>query len=451
MTPTDEPLVMATVRSSGAMDSLKRVMGLPSATALVVGTIVGSTVFLQASDLTSLVPDRLWVIAAWAVAGVLTLVGALVCAELSSAFPRTGGVYVFFREIYGRPFGFVWGWAMFWTMHSGILAAVAMVFARYSGFFVPLGDTGSRLVAVGVIAALSLINYFGVSPGSGVQTGVTAVKLFAVGIIMMLGFVFAPGHAMPVDPTLPPVTPANFLLAVGSGLFAFGGWHVVTYTAGETVHPSRTIPRALQLGVVIATLCYIGLNVVYLMVLPVRAVMTSTRVAADTFEVLIGPGAAGAISALVLFSAFGALNGLVLAAPRVYYQMAKDRLWFAMGNHLHPVYRTPDRAIILQALWSSVLVMTDSYRAIFTRVIYTEWIFFAMLALGVLLLRRRAGYQPTWRLPLVPVTPILFILVALTIVVNQIRVDVLGAVMGLGIVATGFPAYYLWAKKHEPA
>ena len=431
------------------MDTLKRVMGLPSATALVVGTILGSTVFVQASELTSLVPDRVLVIAAWAVAGVLTLVGALVCAELASAFPRTGGVYVFFRDIYSPAFGFVWGWAMFWTMHSGILAAIAMVFARYAGFFFPLDDTTSRLVAVLVIAALSAINYFGVTLGSGLQTGVTAVKLFAVAVIMLLGVAFAPAQPVPVDATLPPVTLANFLLAVGAGLFAYGGWHVVTYTAGETIDPSRTIPRALQIGIVVVTLCYMGLNVVYLMVLPIRSVMTSTRVAADTFEMLIGPGAAGVISALVLFSAFGALNGLVLAAPRVYYQMAQDKLWFAIANHLHPVYRTPDRAIVLQAVWSSVLVMTGTYRTLFTRVIYTEWIFFAMLALGVLRMRRRADYQPAWRMPLVPVAPALFILVALTIVVNQIRVDVMGAVMGLGIVATGFPAYYLWARRHE--
>jgi basic amino acid/polyamine antiporter, APA family len=162
---------------------------------------------------------------------------------------------------------------------------------------------------------------------------------------------------------------------------------------------------------------------------------------------LIGPGAAGAISALVMFSAFGALNGIVLVGPRVYYQMAQDGLWFKLVDHLHPKFHTPDRAIILQAVWSSVLVMTGSYRALFTRVIYTEWIFFAMLALGVVLMRRRPGYQPAWRMPLVPIAPALFIVVSLTIVVNQIRVDVWSAAMGLGIVATGFPAYYLWARR----
>jgi APA family basic amino acid/polyamine antiporter len=430
------------------MSSLKRAIGLPAATALVVGTIIGSSIFVQASELTTLVPHPVLVVLAWAVAGVLTLIGALVCAELSSAFPRTGGVYVFFKEIYSPTLGFIWGWAMFWTMHSGILAAIATVFARYAGFFVPLDQTGSRLVAVSAIVVLSVVNYFGVKFGSSLQSAFTLVKVLAVLAIMVVGFALSGGHEAPVEPVATAaVTFPNFLLAVGAGLFAYGGWHMVTYTAEETVDPTRTIPRALLVGIIIVTFCYIGLNVVYLMVLPLDKVMSSTRVAADTFDALIGPGAAGAISALVMFSSFGALNGIVLVGPRVYYQMSQDGLWFKFAGHLHPKFQTPDRAIIAQAVWASVLVMTGSYRALFTRVIYTEWIFFAMLALGVVIMRRRAGYAPAWRMALVPAAPILFIVVSLMIVVNQIRVDVASAAMGLGIVATGFPAYYLWHRR----
>jgi APA family basic amino acid/polyamine antiporter len=432
------------------VSTLKRAIGLPGATALVVGTIIGASVFVQASELTTLVPDPFLVVLAWGVAGVLTLIGALVCAELSSAFPRTGGVYVFFKEIYSPTLGFIWGWAMFWTMHSGILAAIAMVFARYVGYFVELDATGSRLVAVSAILVLSAINYRGVKFGSSIQSAFTLVKVLAVLLIMGLGFYFDAQREIDVVEVVqsnPGISIFDFLLAVGAGLFAFGGWHMVTYTAGETVDPARTIPRSLMIGVAIVTLCYIGLNIVYLSVLPLEAVMKSTRVAADTFEVLIGPQAAGAISALVMFSSFGALNGIVMSGPRVYYQMAQDGLWFKFADHLHPVHQTPDRAIIVQAIWSSVLVMTGSYRALFTRVIYTEWIFFAALALGVILLRRRPGYAPAWRMALVPAAPIVFIIVSLMIVVNQIRVDVSSAAMGLGIVATGFPAYYLWHRK----
>lgn len=432
---------------SARLGSLKRAIGLPGATALVVGSIIGSSVFVQASELTSLVPDPVWVVMAWLVAGILTMVGALVCAELSSAYPRTGGVYVFFKEIYSPALGFLWGWAMFWTMHSGILAAIATVFARYAGYFVELDVTGQRLVAASAILVLSAVNYRGVTFGANLQSAFTLVKVLAVMAIMIIGFALFRGAPPAPAEALPPVTFPNFLLAVGAGLFAYGGWHMVTYTAEETVDPTRTIPRALLIGIVVVTLAYIGLNVVYLTVLPLTSVMTSTRVAADTFEVLIGPAAAGAISALVMFSSFGALNGIVLVGPRVYYQMAQDGLWFRFKGHLHPRFRTPDHAIIVQAIWSSVLVMTGTYRDLFTRVIYTEWIFFSLLALGVVLMRRRPGYAPAWRMALVPAAPVAFIIVSLMIVVNQIRVDVLSAAQGLGIVATGFPAYYLWARR----
>jgi APA family basic amino acid/polyamine antiporter len=199
--------------------------------------------------------------------------------------------------------------------------------------------------------------------------------------------------------------------------------------------------------VAVVTVCYIGLNAVYLRVLPIEKVMTSSRVAADTFEVLVGTGGAGVISALVMFSAFGALNGIVLVGPRVYYQIAQDGLMFRWFNHIHPTFQTPDRAIILQAIWSSVLVLTGSYRALFTRVIYTEWIFFALLALGVVLLRRRPGYRPAWRMPLVPLAPVVFVVVSLMIVVNQIRADLTNSTIGLLIVASGIPAYYLLARR----
>ncbi len=429
------------------MSTLRRAIGLPAATALVVGTIIGSSIFVQASEITALVPSPGAVVLAWAAAGLLTLIGALVCAELASAYPRTGGVYVFLKEIYTPLLGFLWGWAMFWTMHSGILAAIATVFARYAGYFAPMDDTGTRLVAIGAILALSAINYLGVRLGGGVQSAFTLVKVAAVVAIIGVGWALSdPAPAVAAAPAAP-IGVGNFFLAVGAGLFAFGGWHMVTYTAEETVNPTRTIPRSLMIGVVVVTACYIGLNAVYLRVLSIDRVIASSRVAADTFDLLVGTGGASVISGLVMFSAFGALNGIVLVGPRVYYQMSQDGLWFKWAGHLHPAYQTPGRAILLQAVWSSVLVLTGTYRALFTRVIYTEWIFFALLALGVVLLRRRPGYQPAWRMPLVPLAPLVFVIASAAIVFNQIRADLANSAIGLLIVASGIPAYYLWNRK----
>jgi APA family basic amino acid/polyamine antiporter len=397
------------------------------------------------------VPTTGGVVLAWLLAGALTLVGALICAELASAYPRTGGVYVFLRDVFSPVLGFLWGWAMFWTMHSGIIAAIATVFARYTGTFVPLGDAGTRAVAVGAIVSLSAVNYVGTRAGSRFQAAITSVKVAAVVAIMLVGWAWEPAldtalAAGPVTPA-PGITLNGLLLAVSAGLFAFGGWHMVTYTAEETIDAPRTIPLALRIGIVVVTLCYVGLNAVYLSVLSVPEVIASTRVAADAFGRLVGDWGAAAISGLVMVSAFGALNGIILVGPRVYFQMAKDGLAFGWIGQVHPRFQTPARAIVLQAVWSSVLAWTGTYRVLFTRVIYTEWIFFALLGVAVLLLRRRTDYHPAWPVPFVPWAPLLFVLASAAIVLNQLAADPLESATGLGLVVSGLPVYWLWSRR----
>jgi APA family basic amino acid/polyamine antiporter len=432
------------------MPQLTRAIGLPHATAIVVGIIIGASVFVQASEITARVPSLAGVTLAWITAGLLTLAGALVCAELSSALPRTGGVYVFLKEIYSPALGFLWGWAMFWSMHTGIAAAIATVFARYTAYFVPMNDATLRAVAVAAILVLSLINYLGVKFGSRVQIAFTAVKVAAVIVIIGAGLLFAPAAASTLAVTVVPSPDyggGDFLLAVSAGLFAFGGWHMVTYTAEETKNPERTIPRSLVLGTLIVTVCYVGLNVVYLSVLSIDRVIASTRVAADTFETLVGTGGASFVAALVMFSAFGALNGVILAGPRVYYSMAQDGLLFKTAADVHPRFRTPGRAIALQGLWAAVLVWTGTYRELVSRVIYTEWIFFGLLAVGVVLLRRRPNYAPKWRMPGVPIVPIVFALFSFAIALNEIRTNPVNASIGLALVLVGLPIYWLWLRR----
>jgi basic amino acid/polyamine antiporter, APA family len=431
---------------------LHRTLGLPHATALVVGTIIGSAVFVQASEVTRHVPDILGVVLVWVVSGVLTLFGALACAELATAFPRTGGVYVFLREIYSPLLGFLWGWAMFWVMHSGIIAAMSMVFARYAAVFVPLDDGGMRAVAVAAILLNSAINYAGVKRSSTLQTTITVTKVLAVVLIVVVGFALGsrlPAHYQYSD--VPGTGPADvpiseFLLAVVAGLFAFGGWHVVTYTAEETVAPERTIPRALGIGIAIVTTAYVALNAVYFYILPVDRVLASTRVAADAAAVVLGSRGAAAISALVMFSVFGAMMGSILAAPRVYFAMAKDGLFLQWANRLHPRFGTPHRAIALQAIWASVLVLTGTYRQLFSRVIFTEWIFFALMAAGIFLLRRRADYRPAYRVWGYPWAPIVFVAASAAIVVNRLAAFPIDSGAGLALVAAGIPVYYVWCR-----
>jgi APA family basic amino acid/polyamine antiporter len=413
---------------------------------MVAGTIIGASIFVQPSEIARHLETPGQIMAVWLACGVLTLFGALVCAELASAFPQTGGLYVFLRDTFSPLAGFLWGWAMFWTMHSGIVAAIATVFARYAGHFVDAGPTGTRAMAVGVIAALSALNYVGVRAGSRVQTALTGAKLVAIAAIVVVGFVLADSAAQPAAAAAPAGggTLSAFLLAMVAGLFAYGGWHMVTYTAGETVMPARTIPAALMVGVAIVTACYIALNLVYLAVLPVAAVRTSTRVAADVADAVLGRGGAALMAGLVMVSSLGALTGIVLTGPRVYYSMAQDGLAFRWLGHVHPERRTPSRAIIAQGVWSSVLAATGAYQTLFTRVIYTEWLFFALMAAGLFVLRRRPGYDPSYRTWGYPAVPIVFILASLAIVANQIYRQPLEAATGLGLVAIGAPIYYLW-------
>jgi APA family basic amino acid/polyamine antiporter len=317
-----------------------------------------------------------------------------------------------------------------------------------------LGDVGVKVVAILVIVALSAVNYRGVRHGSDLQAAFTAGKLAAIAVVIVLGLALgsqahdlalAANRSSFVDTA---VSPGDFALALVAGLFAFGGWHMVTYNADETFDPSTTIPRALVTGTLLVSGCYILLNAVYFYVLPIDTVASSTRVAADAADAVLGAGGGAMMSGLVVFSTLGALSGIVLAGPRVYYAMARDGLLFSSLGEVHQRYRTPHRAIVLQAVWASVLVSTGSYRELFVRVIYTEWIFFGVLAVA-LILRRRQGPIGPYRAPAHPVVPLVFAVSAFAIVTNQVVSAPADAAMGLGMVALGWPAYaFLVRRSH---
>ena len=417
-----------------------------NALAMVVGSIIGASIFVQPSEIARHLGSPGEIMLVWIACGILTLFGALVCAELASAFPQTGGLYVFLRETFSPLAGFLWGWAMFWSVHTGIIAAVATVFARYTAHFAPAGDAGIRAIAVVTILAVSALNAAGLRAGTRVQTSLTIVKVLAIVGLAAAGAAFAfGGDAAPMTPQPAPEEGgvSGFLLAMVAGLFAYGGWHIVTYTAGETKMAAKTIPFALVTGVAIVTTCYVALNEVYLLLLPLETVRSSTRIAADAADAIVGHGGASFMAALVMMSSLGGLTGLVLAGPRVYYSMAEDGLAFSWLAHVDRQRRTPLTAIAAQAVWASVLVATGAYRQLFTRVIYTEWLFFALMAAGIFVLRRRDSYRPAFRTPGYPFVPIAFIAASLVIVINQIARTPIEAASGLALVAVGIPVYYL--------
>ena len=432
------------------MSTLARSITPLHATALVVGIIIGASIFVQPSVITGTVPTMAAVYAVWLASGVLTLFGALIAAELASAYPVAGGVYVFLREAFSPVLGFLWGWAMFWTMHTGIITVIASVFARYAAFFVPVGDGGQKAIAAAAIALLTAVNCLGVRQGSLVQTSTTIIKVSAIAVLILLAYL-AGGSTPP--PTVHPsnasatLSAHSFGIALVAGLFAFGGWHMVTYAAEETHQSERTIPRALVIGVLLVTACYVALSAAYAHLLTPAGVAASKRVAADAADAVFGTGGAAVMSALVAVSTFGALNGVILAGPRAYVALARDGLFLPWAAEIHPRFHTPVRAILLQGAWAVVLLWTGTYRVLFSRVVYTEWIFFALMAAGLIRLRRRPGYHPAYRMWGVPVIPVVFILSSAYVVVNEVLTDPRDSMNGLLFVLAGLPVYWLSVRR----
>jgi basic amino acid/polyamine antiporter, APA family len=407
-------------------------MGLVRATAMVAGIIVGASIFVQPSEVSRHVSTISAMFAVWSAAGIMSICGALVSASLASKFPETGGVYVYLRETISPGAGFLWGWAMFWSAHSGIIAAISMVFARYVSVLYTLTDFQMRAVAVGVILLLSVVNYLGVRAGSAVQTGFTIAKLAAIAAILIAVVALAPPQAASIPIVNGPHGAREFLLGISAGLFAFGGWHMVTYAGGEIRDAKQTIARALLIGMMLVTACYFSLNAAYLRVLPLETVLNSQHVAADAAGVLEGSRGALMVAVLVIVSAFGGLSGTVLAGPRVYYAMAQDGLAFRAMGVAHARFQTPYIAIVAQAIWASALVATGTYRVLFTRVVYTEFLFFGLMTIGLMKFEKRA-------------TPagLIFLSGCAVVVGNQLAADLREAAIGLLLVGAGIPVYFL--------
>jgi len=319
------------------------------------------------------------------------------------------------------------------------------------GYFAKLDDFGIRAAAIGAILLLSFVNYIGVRQGSLLQTIVTVSKVAVIAVLLgMVFFLGAPAGAgaAPAAGAAAPVPFREFVLAVSAALFTFGGWHMVTYTAGETRQPAQTIPRALLIGSLTVTVCYVALNAAYLYLLPLQSVISSPRVAADAAFAMAGQRGAAFISGLVILSAIGVLNGVILAGPRTYFAMADEGLAFRWLAQVHQRFRTPHRAILIQAVWSCALVATGTYRDLFTRVIYTEWLFFALMSIGVIRMRRRPGHTPVFRAWGYPWVQLTFAAAAILVAVVQILADPRKAADGLLLVVLGLPVYYLWVRPH---
>ena len=451
---------------------LVRGIGFLDATALVVGSMIGSGIFIVSAKSARVLGAGGWVLAAWAVAGVLTMIAALCCSELAAMMPRAGGQYVFFREAYGPLFGFLFGWTLFLVVQTGTIAAVAVAFAKFLGVLWPaVSEAKTRIgpfsvsaaqgVAVAVIVILTASNARGLKTGTATQNVFTFAKLAALLALTGAGLLLArdgaalrlPGFWQAVSPEGPPLAGMALVTALGVAmvgpLFSQSAWNNVTFAGEEVETPGKTLPRALLVGCLLVTSVYVLANVAYLNVLPLSEIQhaPSDRVATAVATALFGPAAAGVMAIAIMVSTFGCVNGLILSGARVSFAMARDGFFFRGLQRLNSA-AVPRNALWAQALWASILVLSGSYSDLLEYVISADILFYVLLVVAVIVLRRRRPDLPRpFRAPGYPVLPLVYaaagaVLIAILLVANPRTTW-----PGYALVATGVPVYFLWRRR----
>ncbi|MGE5184912.1 MAG: APC family permease [Acidobacteriota bacterium] len=444
-------------------ETLERRLGVFSATTLIVGSMIGSGIFIAPSIMAGLVGTPGIYLALWLVGGGLTLLGALSYGELCAMMPHAGGQYVFLRQAFGPLVGFLYGWTVFLVIQTGFNAAVAIAFSKFlGGVGLHLGEADvvlqvagftlsrAQLVAVAVIALLTWINCRGVEAGAVVQNVMTVLKVGAIALLVVIGFSSGKGSFDNFTPLVGAVPLAAIGVAMSKALFAYDAWNTVTFAAEEIKDPHRNLPRALVLGTVVTTVVYFGACAVYLYVLPLPAMagVAENRVASQVADVLLGGFGVTAVSIAILVSTFGCANGLILGGGRVLFAMARDKLFFASAGRVHARRGTPQNALVLQGIWSAVLALSGSYSALLTYVTFASLSFNALTVAGLFVLRRKQPHAErpykTWGYPL---TPAAYLAGAAFFVIYIFEGDPRDALIGIGLVALGLPAYAIFRRR----
>jgi APA family basic amino acid/polyamine antiporter len=435
---------------AGKARELARVLTLRDLVLIVVGTTIGSGIFtVPGAVLRQSSGDLGIALMVWVVGSMLALLGALTFGELGAMLPDAGGSYVYVREAFGALPAFLLGWTLFLAINTGSTATLAVAFANYLGELVPLGPLAYKVASVAMIAVVTAVNIRGVRQAATVQNWSTALKVGAIFALAIAGFVLGDGlHRPDTKVFTTPITVAS-LSAAGVGLlgvlWAYEGWQNVTNSAGEAADPQRTFARGIGLGTAALVVIYLTANAGYVAAVGPSGVAASDRIAAEVVHALFGPAAAKLVTLVILVSIFSAANGLALTGPRMYFAMARDGVFFRSLAEVHPRFGTPALAVAASAVWAAVLALSGTFEQLFTYVVFASWIFAALAAASLFVLRRQRPDLPRpFRVPGYPWTAALFIAAAGAVVVNTVVARPVQAVIGLGIVATGLPAYFAW-------
>ncbi len=495
--------------STGSNPELVKGLGLTSATTLVMGSMIGSGIFIVSAEISREVNSPGLLIMAWVVTGFLTIVGALSYGELAAMMPKAGGQYVYLRESLGPLWGFLYGWTLFLVIQTGTIAAVGVAFGKFLGHFFPavtashwligpfhvgvwqpfgialggmdMGLNTQNLSGIIVVIFLTALNTFGLKTGALVQNVFTIAKVSALAALVFAGILVGRNaHAVAANFTdfwrlnLPhsasglavgPFVGVLTILAVAQvgSLFSADAWNNVTFTAGEVQNPKRNLPLSLAIGTGVVILLYIAANFIYLNVLPLNGdangadVMargikfaTSDRVGTAALQQMFGARAEGLMAIAILISTFGCCNGLILSGARVYYAMAKDRLFFKATGEVDPKYKTPKNALIVQGIWTCILCLSGTYNDLLNYVIFAVLVFYILTIAGLFVLRRtQPNAERPYRAIGYPILPAIYIVMALFIDVVLLRYKPQYTWPGLIIVLLGIPVYLIWSRRNS--
>jgi len=458
---------------SPAPTQLVQGLKLFDATTIIVGSMIGSGIFIVSANMARELQSPGLLLLAWAVTAVMTVMAALSYGELAAAMPRAGGQYVFLREAYGPLYGFLYGWTLFLVIQTGTIAAVAVGFAKFLGVFVPWvsesrilvplpigpGLSSQKFAAILLVAFLTWVNCRGLRQGAIVQNIFTTAKVGGLLVLILVGFIL---------PARPEAVQANFtgmfsgrlewgiLAVLGAALvgslFAADAWNNVTFTGSEVVNPKRNLPLSLFLGTLITCVIYFSANVVYLRVLPLAGVAGAPedRVGTVVAQSLMGPWGLTFINVAILVSTFGCVNGMVLAGARVYYAMAKDGLFFRRAAEVSPRTHTPVFSLVIQGIWIAVLVLSGSYNDLLDYVIFAALVFYVLTMSGLFVLRKkRPDLERPYKAFGYPVVPAVYIVVAALIALDLLWMKPTYSWLGLIIVLSGVPVFFLWHSKEK--
>ncbi|MGZ8511268.1 MAG: APC family permease [Chitinophagaceae bacterium] len=469
-------------------NSLQKKIGFWSATSIVAGSIIGSGVFMKPATMAAQLGSPVWLTLVWIIAGLFSLFGALIFAELGAMIPETGGIYAYFRRMFGDFFAFLYGWAAFAVINTAAVAAISFVCAQYADYFLhlprfdsatelsyawhipfigdlyPLQNLGVKLLAVTIVIILSALNYRSVKAGSSFQLISTIVKM-AVIVALIVGILFSGEGSVQnffhaEHPKEGMSLLSGIIVAMTGAFLAYDGWINITFIAGEIKQPQKNIPRSLIAGVFTCIVIYVLVNQAYLYVLPVEKLAASSLVASDAISVALGKASGAIVAAMIVICTLGAVNGNLMATCRVTYAMGKDKVFLPWVGKTHKRYHTPGNAVWLHAIWTSLFILTGSFDMLADMFVFITWIAYLFGAIGIFLLRKKMPDLPRpYKIWGYPIVPILFIAFSSFYLVSTVwnditnylneRQPVINSVLGMAITAIGIPLYYYYKKKRE--